>query len=299
MGRPETGWRVFLFADYAGSLLPVIRDRLIARGHEITGILTAPPPKSRPNANDFEGVVRAGAEMGIPVIVSGKRKGWAGLLRTFEPDLCICVGLVWKIPADVLAVPRLGTINTHLGALPQYRGPHPVGWVFRNDEGHQGVSIHFMAPEWDAGAVLAQTKVPYDDETDIDDLMTKLIDEAFRMLDLALERLENGESGEEQDESNAGHAPFFEPEWRHVDWAKPRRFIHNQVRSWSGFRDSPRGAIGAVDSESMIVCKTRLVTGIDADGASPGAVLSRDDGGIVVQCGDGPLQIIEWESAPQ
>lgn len=291
----RSGWRVFLFADYSGSLLPTVRDYLKERGHEIVGILTAPPPRSRPHANDYMGVVAAGAEMGVPTINSSKRKEWAALLRTFEPDLCICVGLVWKIPADVLEIPRLGTINVHLGKLPEYRGPHPVGWAFRNDEGAQGVSVHFMAPEWDSGAVLAEEQIPYDDDSDIDEIMAELIAGAFRILDLALDRLANGEVGEQQDELRSGHAPFFEPEWRQIDWTKQRRFIHNQVRSWTGFRDSPSGAIGLVDGTSLVIFKTHLERDTEADGAVPGSVLSREHDSILIQCADGPLRVMAWE----
>lgn len=291
--RPR--WRVFLFADYSGSILPVVRDHLTERGHEIVGILTAPPPASRPHANDYLGVVAAGAEMGIPTINSGRRKEWASLLRPFEPDLCICVGLVWKIPPEFLQVPRLGTINVHLGKLPEYRGPHPVGWAFRNDEGVQTVSVHFMSPEWDTGAVLAHEQIPYEDDSDIDEVMSALIVGAFRTLDLALDRLANGETGERQDEQNSGHAPFFEPQWRQVDWAMPRRFIHNQVRSWTGFRDSPRGAIGSIDSHSLVIYKTRLEGEIAVEQAPPGSVISRESGSMLIQCADGPLRVVQWE----
>jgi methionyl-tRNA formyltransferase len=232
--------------------------------------------------------------MGIPTIMSGKRNQWASLLHTFAPDLCICVGLVWKIPADVLQVPRLGTINVHLGKLPEYRGPHPVGWAFRNDEGAQCVTVHFMAPEWDAGAVLAEEQIPYDDDSDTDEVMAELIAGAFRTLDLALDRLANGETGEQHDELRSGHAPFFEPEWRQIDWAKPRRFIHNQVRSWSGFRDSPRGAIGSVEGKSHIIFKTRIERDSREDGSRPGSVLARENDSILIQCADGPLRIMHW-----
>ena len=291
------GWKVFLFTDVSGIPLQSFRDQLKERGHEIVGMLTAPPPRSRPDANDYLDVVATGAEMGIPTIVSNKRKEWPSLLRAFEPDLCICAGFIWKIPADVLEVPRLGTINIHAGKLPEYRGPDPVGWTFRNDEGALSVSAHFMTPEWDAGAVLAHNQIPYDDDSDIADLFPMVIDDVVRVLDQAVDRVENGEPGEQQDESKAGYAPFFEPEWRQIDWTMPRRFIHNQVRSWIGPRDSPRGAIGSVDGTSFIVYKTRIERDFAADGAAPGSVLSRESDSILVQCADGPLRIVEWERA--
>ncbi len=58
----------------------------------------------------------------------------APLLRVYEPDLALCAGFPWKIPADAIAVPRHGIVNGHPSLLPRYRGPSPVSWAIRNGE---------------------------------------------------------------------------------------------------------------------------------------------------------------------
>jgi folate-dependent phosphoribosylglycinamide formyltransferase PurN len=63
------------------------------------------------------------------------------------------------IRAPVLAIPRLGTLNGHLGALPRHRGMNTVEWaVF---EGAQpAVTVHFVDPGVDTGDVVASEPVP-------------------------------------------------------------------------------------------------------------------------------------------
>lgn len=49
-------------------------------------------------------------------------------------------------------------INLHNSYLPYGRGSNPLFWAVK-DGGPIGVSIHWMVPEVDAGAVIAQTKM--------------------------------------------------------------------------------------------------------------------------------------------
>jgi methionyl-tRNA formyltransferase len=115
------------------------------------------------------------------------------------------------------------------------------------------------------------------------------------VLDETLDAVAKGDPGEPQDESLARDCPVFEPEWRYIDWSNPSRMIHNQVRSWMGARDIPRGAFATLDGERLVVTRTRLVPEAANGGIDPGTVLTRNQDEIVVQCGDGAIRIIAWE----
>lgn len=105
-----------------------------------------------------------------------------------------------------------------------------------------------------------------------------------------------GDPGDPQDESQATEAGLFENTWRVIDWGQPARTIHNQVRSWIGWRDIPPGALGEIDGETLQITKTRLLPAEpgDRESAPAGTVLRRDGEQLVVQCGDGPLEILAW-----
>jgi formyl transferase-like protein len=75
-------------------------------------------------------------------------------LRRLAPDVLVLLGAD-IVPAAVLAVPRLGTINAHYGLLPAYRGMNVAEWsVFRGDP--VGVTVHLVDAGVDTGAVLLQ-----------------------------------------------------------------------------------------------------------------------------------------------
>jgi methionyl-tRNA formyltransferase len=143
---------------------------------------------------------------------------------------------------------------------------------------------------------LAQARVPIADEDDIDSLVAKFAPVLPELLGQALARVARSDPGEPQDEAEATYAGLFEDEWRVVDWNQPARTIHNQVRSWIGMRDIPLGALGEIDGETLQITRTRLMRAEPAQQAPapPGTVLRRDGERLLVQCGDGPIEILAW-----
>jgi methionyl-tRNA formyltransferase len=261
-------------------------------GHRVVGVVTSPGPKRRRSTSYLD--VVAAVRPGVDVLVSNHPERWAAIVGTWQPDLIISGGMPWRIPADVAAIPRLGAINMHPSLLPRHRGPSAIEWAFRSGDPEIGFTIHRLAPEFDSGPVLAQTRIPIDDEDDFGSLLAKFGPVVPELLSQALERVARGDPGEPQDESQATYAGLLEPEWRMIDWSQPARTIHNQVRSWGGFRDTAAGTFGQIDGELLLITRTRL-TPADGHGgtAAPGTVLRRDDE-LVVQCGDAPLSILAW-----
>jgi methionyl-tRNA formyltransferase len=267
---------------------------LAERGHEVVAYLTtAGPPRRR--GSGYQQVVEqfGGAQ---DVIVSGHPKLWARLFEPYDLDLIACCGFPWRLPADFLALPRQGAVNMHPSLLPKYRGagPNVFGWMFRNDEKETGITVHRMSPDFDTGPILAQHRIPIEDDDDAGAVTGRLGTVVGPALAEALAKVEAGDPGRPQ-EGDGFYCEAFEEEWRQVDWARPARAVHNQVRSWTGMETQghARARLGGVDA---LVKRTRLLPA-DGSGAEPGAVLRRDGEGLVVQCGDGPLLVVDWEEA--
>jgi methionyl-tRNA formyltransferase len=291
---PES-WRIVVFTNMPRGMVYSFVDEIVRPlGHRIVGVVTSPGPKRRRSPTYLE--VVAAVPPGIDVIVSNHPQRWAAMLAPLQPDLIISGGFPWRIPSDVLALPRFGAINFHDALLPRHRGPNAGGWVFRVGDTETGLTIHRLGPEFDTGPVLAQARVPITDDDDFTSLMAKLVDHVPGLLRRALERVARGEEGDPQDDSQATEAGLFEDAWRVIDWSQPARTVHNQVRSWIGLRDIPAGALGEIDGEMLQITKTRLAP----DGATkqeqvpPGTVVHRDGERLVVQCGDGPIEILTW-----
>jgi methionyl-tRNA formyltransferase len=290
-------WRVVVLSNIQGGLVyHLVADVLRPLGHTIVGVVTSPGSRLGHDPAYLE--VVANTPPGIEVLVTTRPSKLAPVLRAWNPDLVIVGGFPWKLPRDVLELPRLGVINLHPSLLPRLRGRLSFEWAFRNDEPEMGFTVHRMAPEFDTGSILSQFAVPIDDDDDVGTLLGKCGPLLPGLLTTALERVARGEAGEPQDESLATVTPDFEPEWRYIDWSRPARTIHNQVRSWTGVRLTPKGAFGDLEGERLLILRTLLG---DERGAmrdlSPGSVIRRDPDSVLVQCGDGPLRIVEWERA--
>jgi methionyl-tRNA formyltransferase len=288
----ERNLRIVLFTVRPDNV-PLTEEWLGKRGHRVVGVLTAPGPRSR-QTDGYLGVAQH-ARPGLDVIISNYPNRWADMIRPMRPDLIVCAAFNWKIPADVLQVPRLGAINGHDALLPRYRGRNATGWALRNDEPEFGLTMHRMTPALDDGPILAQRRIPITDQDDIDSLFPRLGNAAESAFEEAVERIEVHDPGIPQDESQVTYAGgAFEPEWRQIDWNNPARNIFLQIRSWWGSRDVPRGAFAVIDGQRALITKA-WCSEQPSNGAAPGTVLDRrDDGSLLVQCADGPLEIVQW-----
>lgn len=77
-----------------------------------------------------------------------------------HPDWVVCAGYMRILGDDF--VQRFGgrLLNIHPSLLPKYRGLHTHRRALAAGDAEHGASVHFVVPELDAGAVIAQARVP-------------------------------------------------------------------------------------------------------------------------------------------
>jgi len=97
------------------------------------------------------------------------------LVQDLRPDLAIHAGAGILRPS-VLSIPRLGTLNAHMGILPSYRGMNVSEWARFNGD-PVGCSVHLIDPGLDTGDVLCVRVVNVDAAATINQLRT-LVDRA-------------------------------------------------------------------------------------------------------------------------
>jgi methionyl-tRNA formyltransferase len=280
-----------VFVSTVAQAVPAIVGGLRAAGHEPVALITR-PRVGHPGISEMA----EAAPPELDLLVPASKERLAPLLRAYDPDLLLCLGFPWLLPPDALAVPRLGGANIHPSVLPRYRGPNPIGWAFRNDDAEIGLTIHRMDDSFDTGGILAQASVPLEDDDHLSNLGAKFETFAPELLGKALARLTAGDPGDPQVAEDATWAPLMEDDWVELDWSRPAREVHNQVRSWTLPSESGlMGALTELDGERTRVVRTSLYPEITGNG-KPGTVVAReDDGRLLVQCGDRPLWVLETE----
>jgi methionyl-tRNA formyltransferase len=281
----ESPWRVVIITQIlsiAAGFTQLIREL----GHEPVGLLftrrsrvDTPPPLQ---AAKFMTKLLVEGPPELDLLVPRDRTRIAPLLEALEPDLVLCTVFPWRIPAEALAVPRLGAVNGHPSLLPRYRGPHPMAWAIRNGEAEIGLTFHRMDEQFDSGPILAQKAVPLDDQETLETLEPKLAAATEELLPIVFERLARGEEGDPQGAEEASYQSVFAgEELVEIDWSRPARDVHNLVRAWRfvPVAIGERGPLGEVDGRRVRVLRTRL---------EPGE-------GLQVECGDGPIWVVETE----
>jgi methionyl-tRNA formyltransferase len=271
--------RVVLISEVAPAV-EGLSAMLRAEGHEPVALLCVRRDAER--YTELADLVRA-APPELDVVMPATRDRIAPLLRQFDPDLALCIGFPWKIPADALATPRHGIVNGHPSLLPRYRGPSPVSWAIRRGESEIGFTFHYMDAELDTGNILAQERIPLGDEHTWEELTPKLATAVGNVLPTVLARVARGDPGDPQDEADASYFRGFEPEYAWIDWSRSADEIDRQVRAWR-FHSAAigdRGALTEIDGETVRVLRVSR---------EPAA-------GRVMECGDGTLWIVESEPA--
>ncbi len=219
-------WGTPLFA------VPALR-LLAASQHDVAAVVTNPDrPRGRGRQLASTAVKEAAVEMGLPVLQpeSLAAPELADRLRALVPDL-LCVVAFSILPAELLAVPRLGAINLHPSLLPKYRGAAPIVWALVRGETRTGLTTFLLNPAVDAGDILLQQPVEIDPDETAGELETRLAELGARLVLDTVDGLAAGTiTPRPQPRGQATRAPRLCKEDARIDWTRPAAAVRNLVR---------------------------------------------------------------------
>ena len=195
---------------------------------------------------------------GVPARVARRHRArlleWSSGLdaqvRALHPDLLVIASFPHLLPEGLLSTAALGALNVHTSLLPRHRGPDPIFWTYWNDDPEAGVSIHWAAPRFDTGDIVAQEAVTLDRGRASTDLYLEL---AARGASLACDSLRALASGTAariaQDHRSATYesgADIARATVPYADWPAERVW-----HVLSGLGDRRRGLVSGPDGQRL------------------------------------------------
>jgi methionyl-tRNA formyltransferase len=268
-------------------------DGLIQAGHSPVTVYSQPDrPAGRGKRLTASPVKQLAVKAGLPVSqpVSLKAEAAQAELAALRPDLLIVVAYGLILPQAVLDIPRLACLNVHASLLPRWRGAAPIQRAIEAGDSETGITIMQMEAGLDTGPVLATRRVAIAPRMNAGELHNVLADAGLPLL---LDVLENPDgalaNARPQDDALATYAPKIEKAEARLDWQRSAAELDRQIRAFNPF---------PVCWTELDDCRIKIWEAEPAAGSgAPGALLSAEDTGLRVACGDGVLRLTRLQLA--
>jgi methionyl-tRNA formyltransferase len=269
-----------------------ILDRLVRGPHRPVAVVTQPErPRGRGRQVEPSPVAEIARREGIELQMPAKATDPVFLdrLRALEPDVLFVVAYGKVLRADLLAIPRLASLNVHPSLLPRHRGATPIPAAILAGDARTGVTIQKVGLELDAGDVLCTAETAIEPEETAGELAARLAELSAELSERALELVASARADyAPQDDAAATYCAKLSKADGVIDWTRAADEIVRHVRAmtpWPGARATlPDGAeltvlraratAGAGRLGEVLDAGRRLVVacGTGADEASGGAV---------------------------
>ena len=268
---------------------------LLDSGENVVCVVTQPDrPRGRGRKVMAPPVKELALTASLPVLQPERIRGeeFHGILRDFKPDIIVLVAFGKILPASIITLPPLGTINVHGSLLPRYRGAAPIQWALVNGEEETGVTVMQMDEGIDTGDILLQESITIMPQDTAGTLSAKLAELGGKTLVRALDLLRSDSIQPlQQDDARASYAPILQKEDGVVDWSQPAKRISGLIRGldpWPATVTTLAGRRLRLFSpqveENNSCCSTF---------PEPGTICRADRNGLLVTTGNGCLLIRE------
>lgn len=287
--------------DFARTAL----ESLHRAGIEIVLVLTQPDrPAGRGMKTHPSPVKQFASAHGIPVAqprslrLDGKFPEDAATARlaieSARADAMVVAAYGLILPQWALDQPPRGCLNIHASLLPRWRGAAPIHRAVEAGDAETGVTIMQMDAGLDTGAMLMLERVPIDPHDTTATLHDKLAGLGGRLIVQALQHAVEGRLRPvPQPLAGVSYAHKIEKAEAGLDWRQSAAVLERKIRAFDPFP----GASCVVAGEALKVWSSRIAGPHGASASAAGTIVSVDDTGVAVACGEGVLLLTQLQRA--
>ena len=267
--------------DFASASL----EALLKNRFDVTAVFTQPDkPRGRGMEVSFCDVKKVALAHDLPVYqpTTLRTEEATELIRELNPDILVVVAYGKLIPDDILAIPRYGAVNVHGSLLPKYRCAAPIQWAVLNGDDITGITTMYLASKMDCGDIIYQAETKIGEYETSGELFDRL---KVMGADLLIKTLNDIESGTApripQNDEDASVVHMLDKSICPIDFTATSRQV---IKKIYGLQPWPV-AVADIGGNDLKIFKAEY-TGHQFD-KTPGTVVSADNCGIEIVCGDG------------
>lgn len=277
MGTPEISAYVF--------------EQMILDGYHFVGLVAQPDhPVGRKGIIEKVPTKVIAEKYNIPVFQPIKIRKDFSFMDNLKVDLVITLAYGQIVPQGFLDIPRFGCLNLHGSLLPKLRGASPVQTALINNEKVTGVTLMEMVAAMDAGRMYGKKEVIIEEDDNATSLFKKISEAAKDLVLELLPKYVNGElEGVPQDGNEVTFCSLIKPEQEKLDLSKDILEVYGYIR---GLSDEP-GAYLYLDNQKLKIFKAKIAN--DLVTAEVGTIVQADKRGLLLQCQNGQLAILELQ----
>jgi methionyl-tRNA formyltransferase len=230
----------------------------------------------------------------IPYTTTNPRKiGDFNFIKGILNSWILSINYLYVLPPEMIEVVQGKALNIHGSLLPKYRGRTPHVWAIINGEKECGITLHFIAPDVDAGDIVSQVRIPIAEDDTGGSLLQKYERKYPELIKNVLEGIER-ESLPRIPQNN-NEATFFSkrmPENGLLAWSWQKERILNWVRALT--KPYP-GAFNFVNGKKITLWACRE-SGAGFNYETPnGLVVSKNAKSFFVKCPNAVIEVFEYD----
>jgi len=218
------------------------------------------------------------------------------VLSELDFDVMVVVAYGLLLPKEVLDLAndkqRFGCYNIHASLLPRWRGAAPIQRAIEAGDSKTGVAIMLMDAGLDTGDVVTSEAIeilPTDTTSSLQDRLAVL--GANLIVQCLSECAKGGRpKASPQPKDGVTYAQKIKKAEGAIDWSRSAKQLDQQIRA---LNPSP-GANTVYKGETLKIWFSQAYSPSEnANLLLPGTVLGKSDAGMLVQCGNGILEVLQ------
>ena len=198
-----------LFMGTPEFAVPILKS-IFKSKHKILEVYTKPPTKKNRGQKIQNSPIHLLSEklnISVRHPISLKKKTELDHIKKLKPDIVVVVAYGQILPTNLLNLENILFINIHASLLPRWRGAAPIQRAIMNMDKVTGVSIMKIVPKLDSGPVLIQKKINIFQDTNYEELSSKMSKIGSSLILDALSLIEkNTANFNEQNETQVTYA---------------------------------------------------------------------------------------------